>query len=785
MDPQRLFTRRAEVPFVVSDIETEARPVFIDPAEPLVDLARYYRLVRKRQRIVITFAAAVMIIGAVHVISTPPTYTAETTIMLAPATGEGSSTLANLVEIETAAYTAGQYYKTQIEILESPTIAVDVIRRLGLLHRPAFNDDDTSNTGLGRLWSAIVAGIPPGIRARAPQARSIFPAADDGGVPRALVHRYLEMLKVTLIPETDLLKIRFATHDPRLSAELANAQVEGYERQQNIIRFNQNEEARRFLQTKLLDIREQLQKSEAALNDYRRRKGIIPGLISLDGKNAVVLDRLSDLSKNLTNAQVDRIGLEAQVTIIRKHDYSSLPPVAQNLEIQTLRKELNDLYAQEAVLSSQFKPDYPPVARLRAQIGEVELRLNTATGKVVAEIRSSYAAAVEKENELQSEINRQRAETLNLNDAAAQYAILQREVDTNRELYDAVLTRMKDVAVTSGDRLTNVSVIVPAEMPSGPATPKKTRELMLALILGVSGGLALAFALDFLDNTLKNPEEAEAYLRVPVLGIVPEFSAVEGRSPRYGMPELITGRPPAVTAGRELVTAHGSYSTIGECYRNFRTALLLSRAEHPPRTTLITSAISREGKTVTSVNTAVMLAQLGGKTVLVDADLRRARCHRVLSVENHLGLTEVLTGSRELHEVLRPTEIEHLDFVSSGAVPPNPTELLGSLKIAETLRHLEQDYEYIVIDSSPVLPVSDSLLLAKLVDGIVIVANASATPRQQVRIACARVEYARGRLLGIVLNRIKLHSPDYHPYYHSGYYYTVDKDAASGSEEAV
>ncbi|MBV8362910.1 MAG: CpsD/CapB family tyrosine-protein kinase, partial [Deltaproteobacteria bacterium] len=221
-------------------------------------------------------------------------------------------------------------------------------------------------------------------------------------------------------------------------------------------------------------------------------------------------------------------------------------------------------------------------------------------------------------------------------------------------------------------------------------------------------------------------------------------------------------------------------SAIGECYRNFRTALLLSRAEHPPRITLITSALSREGKTVTSVNTAVMLAQLGGKTVLIDADLRRARCHRLLSIENHLGLTEVLTGSRELREVLRPTGIEHLDFISAGAIPPNPTELLGSRRMAETLRHLEQDYEYVVIDSSPVLPVSDSLLLARLVDGVVIVANAAATPRQQVRIACVRVEYSQGRLLGLVLNRIKLHSPDYHPYYHGGYYYTVQNDQDGG-----
>jgi polysaccharide biosynthesis transport protein len=779
MDPKRLFTRHTQLTLAASEIEAEARPVFIDQAEPLVDISRYYRIVRKRQRIVIAFASAVLIIAVVHIISTQPVYTAETTIMLAPATGEGSSTLANLVEIETAAYTAGQYYKTQSELLESPTIAVEVIRRLGLLHWPAFMDDDVAKAPLRRLWSNVASAIARDFGGGQQHVLPISPVPDSSGVPRELVHRYLAMLKVTLVPDTDLLKISFATHDPGLSAELANAHVEGYEHQQNVIRSDQNEEARQFLQSKLLDIREQLENSETALNDYRRRKGIIPGLITLDGKNAVVLDRLSDLSRNLTNAQVDRIGLEAQVSIIRKGDFNSLPPVAQNVEIQTLRKELNDLNVQQAALSGEFKPDYPRVAKLRSQIGEVGLQLNAAIGKVVAEIRSSYAAAVEKESELQAEIDRQRAATLNLNDAAAQYAILQREVDTNRELYNAVLTRMKDVAVTSGERLNNVSVIVPAETPTVPTSPRKARELMLALILGASGGIALAFVLDFFDNTLKNPEEAEAYLREPILGIVPEFSSLQGRSLGYSSPELITSHPPALTGGRELVTAHGSYSTIGECYRNFRTALLLSRAEHPPRTMLITSAISREGKTVTSVNIAVMLAQLGNRTVLLDADLRRARCHRVLSIENHLGLTEVLTGSRGLHEVLHKTEIEHLDFVSSGAAPPNPTELLGSHKIAETLRHLEQDYEYVVIDSSPVLPVSDSLLLAKLVDGVVIVANAATTPRQQVRIACVRVDYARGRLLGIVLNRIKLHNPDYHPYYHGGYYYTVEDDVAN------
>jgi len=232
-----------------------------------------------------------------------------------------------------------------------------------------------------------------------------------------------------------------------------------------------------------------------------------------------------------------------------------------------------------------------------------------------------------------------------------------------------------------------------------------------------------------------------------------------------------------------LVHSHGSYSSLGEAYRNLRTALLLSRAGAPPKVILIASATSREGKTVTSVNLATMLAQLG-PCMLIDADLRRSRCHLVLAVENLAGLTEALTGTRKWQDVLRPTEIENLDFLSAGSAPPNPTELLGSPKMAETLAEMGKRYRHIIIDSSPVLPVSDALLLASLVDGVVVVANGVATPRQQVKAACARLEYARGKILGVVLNRIHLQSPDYYYYYHRDYYGSPGK-SDEGLQEPV
>jgi capsular exopolysaccharide synthesis family protein len=237
--------------------------------------------------------------------------------------------------------------------------------------------------------------------------------------------------------------------------------------------------------------------------------------------------------------------------------------------------------------------------------------------------------------------------------------------------------------------------------------------------------------------------------------------------------------------GKELVTSHGSYSSIGEAYRNIRTALLLSRAGGPPKITLITSAMSREGKTVTAVNTAVMLSQLGANTLLIDADLRRARCHRVLAVDNLLGLTEVLTGARDVREMVRSTEIPNLYFLSAGSVPPNPTELLNSAKMMDTMAQLKEHYEYIVIDSPPVLPVSDSLLLAKMTDGVVIVADGGATPRHQVKAACARLEYARAKILGTILNKIKVNGPDYHYYYYHHDYYPPTGDSPREDEEPV
>jgi succinoglycan biosynthesis transport protein ExoP len=772
-------------------IEAEASAIFLDEGKPLVDFAAYWRIVRKHYRLVIAMLAGVVTLTKVKVMTETPLYEAETTIMIEPsAHGGGTDTLENLVQIEAAANNSDQYYKTQCAILQSRGLAANVIKALGLEHNVNF----AGKAPAPGLFASIYKRLSGGAHRKDKSVKThseapLSPGLEENkGVPPGLVHAYLNALQVTPIPDTNLVKISVVSTNAELAAVIANAHVNAYEHLQGEEHGEQTEEAQRYLKAKLLDVKQKLGDSEAALNTYRRVKGIIPGLISLDGKDAIVLDRLSDLSKDLTTAQVERISLGAQVSLIKKHEYSQLPSVVEDPAIASMKTALDSLYSQRAALSTQFKANYPPLAKLDAQIGDMQARMAVLINSKVGALQSQYEEADEKVVELQHEMDDQRNKTLELNDSAAQYAMLQRDVDTNRELYNAILTRIKDVEMAGDIVSKNVSVINSAEVPGGPTSPKKLLALMLATIGGLGLGLGLAFIVEMADSTLKNPEEAENYLKLPNLGVVPEFSSVAGKS-AYGPRELMNGSAgvPASTVlppGRELVTTHGSYSRVGEAYRNLRTALLLSRAGGPPQVTLITSAMSREGKTVTAVNISVMLSQLGGNVLLIDADLRRARCHRVLAVDNHLGLTEVLTGSRDITEMIRATEIENLYFLGAGSVPPNPTELLNSSKMVDVMEQLRENYQYIVIDSAPVLPVSDSMVLSKLVDGVVLVANGSATPRQQVKNACTRLALADAKMLGLVLNKVKIQSPDYHNYYHQDYY-SFESDTMRDDEEPV
>ena len=432
---------------------------------------------------------------------------------------------------------------------------------------------------------------------------------------------------------------------------------------------------------------------------------------------------------------------------------------------------------------------------LKARIEETRRRLSSEVQNQVKGIEAPYQAAKAKEAELRARMDEQKRSTLSLKDSAVQYAILAREVDTNRQLYDGVLQRLKEIGVAAEVRASNIYVMGKAQPPLVPSYPNKQRSLLFGLLMGLAAGMGLAFLLERLDNTLKSPEEAERYIRLPSLAVVPDFALLNGthngtrggyvsRLMNSAKAELPVWAPKrSKDSDGQLVLDHHPLSLVTEAYRALRSSLLLSQAGGAPQAMLMTSAGLGEGKTVSIVNTAIVFSQMGVRVLIIDADLRRPRCHTCLKVENGVGLTEILAGQIEWQKAINPTAADNLFLISSGALPPNPAELLGSEKMHDLLQLLRNHYQFIFVDSSPVLAVTDAVLMSTMVDGTLLVVDRN-TPKPLLRKALARLRTPHSKILGTLLNRVDIRRGEYGGYYHQYYEYCRGDTTVPGSAAA-
>jgi succinoglycan biosynthesis transport protein ExoP len=746
-------------------------PGNFDEEEGRIDLLGYWHVVRKRLALVIGVVFAAMVLTVIYAYMQTPLYTAQATILLKPGSpqimdGKDASQDQDVME-DSDMY--DNFQKTQYEILKSRSLAAYVIRAENLEHNPAFVGPPPQPGLISSALSSVSQWLNHTNGRKAPPQPADQTVRN--GVPPGLISAYLGGLRISPIVDTELVAIEYVSSDRALAAKLANAHAHGYIRLGIELRSQSNEEAENFLKERLGELKDSLEKSEVALNDYRRAKGIIPGLMSLDGKETVVLDRVTELGKDLTTAQVERIGLEAQMQLINSRKYDSMPVVMGDTGVQAVQTDLNSVDADYASMGKKFKPDYPPMMQLEAKRQELQKRLDAEISRVIAGIQGSYQAASDKEKKLQAEMDKERQQALGLNDAAVEYAILQREVDTNRELYESVLERMKGIGLAAESQTSNIIIVDPAETPGAPSSPRKLSMTLRNSALALVAVIGLVFGLEYLDTTLKTPEQVERYLRVPNIGAIPSFANLRLKAKGAALPPEENGIK-KIGYGRELLGVANPYSLVGEAYRSFRTALMLSRAGAPPKTILFTSAHSSEGKTVSATNTAAMFAQTGARVLLIDGDLRKPRCHRVLALENSSGLTEVLTGTCEVQDVIRTTIVDGLSFMSAGSLPPNPTELLGSERMSQVLAMVAHQHDVVIIDSPPVMPVSDALLLATVVDGVVLVVNSLKTSKHHVKMAAAKLEYARAKIFGVLLNEIDLKHPNYGHYSHYYNHYT-------------
>ncbi|MGH7794168.1 MAG: GumC family protein [Candidatus Binatia bacterium] len=754
----------------VSDTESDdplSRARFVDVDE-VPGLRSYWQLLKKHKRKIAVCVAAAVACALVIVLSMTPLYTAKTVLLIERYGPKVINVQPVLSESVESSASDADYYQSQYEILKSRSLAAAVIKSQGLDKNPIF-------TGEGRRKNVIE--VFNGLLSKATAWMRWGNQAEVAGIPSDVksesINAYQGMLDVEAVKRSRLVRISISSPSPALSASIANAHAQAYVRQGIRLKSQASEQARKFLETELTGLKQRVEESEAALNQFRRGKGII----SLDDKENIVVDRLADLNKRLTEAEADRIGLEAQARLIKQREYDSLPAVVSSPLIQNLKAQMVQLEAQYANLAAQFKPGYPQLAQLRMQLDETKQKLGAQIKNVVESINSAYMAAAGKERQLRVEMNNQKSAALALKDASVDYAILSREASTNSQLYDSVLARLKELALSSEIPASNVSVVDLAEVPLWPSEPRKRLTVMLAAALGLVAGFGLALVSEHLDNTLRTPEDVERHLRLANLVVVPDFFSLPKNATRWKLP--FTKRKPAFDSklcvpSKSAVPANLRFTLITEAYRKLRTAILYSRPGQPPKTILFTSSTAGEGKTISVTNTAIMFAHLGYNCLVIDADLRRPQCHRALRVNNDRGLTDFLVGQAAMEQVIKRTSVANLSVLNCGAGAPNPAELIGSQKMQDGLKALKQCYDFILIDSPPVIPVSDAVILATLVDGVVFVVRGQDTPKNWVKGALAELNSGRAKLLGVVLNRVDLRSADYQGYYqyYDGEYYS-------------
>jgi polysaccharide biosynthesis transport protein len=755
-----------------------------------VPLSHYWKILVKRRNIVIPIALIVFLAGAYFALSATTIYTASATIKIEPQNPQVTG-LGELQPLELRG--EYDYYQTQFALLQSRPLAARVITDLGLEANRSFmeaeiispNPVDHLRSWLFRLLGPVISVVRPWLQpapliddSEIKQAPSAAPgkAGIELTVSPRVISQYLGMVTVEPVRRTRLVSVQFTTPSPRLSQLLANAHVESFMRMNLENRFSLSTEARDFLDQKKTELRAKLEKAETALNKFRRAHGVV----SVEKGENIVVDRLVEVNRQLTGARAQRIEAESLYRTVESRNNQDLAQVMTQGLVQQLKSNLATLEAEKARLGTVFKADHPRMKELDQQIAAARQALNTEVANVVRGIKSSYAAAFAKERSLEAEAARQQDAALRMREVGVDYTLLQEEVNTNRSLYESVLKRLSETNVASDLAVSNMQIAERASLPLGSSGPNSPLYVLASLISGLFLGVGAAFLREFFDSTVGTPEAVWRAVGLGTLGVVPHLKSLKSERALLGLQfgqgsggqkprQLTSGSGPA----KELIIAHGPVSIMSESYRTIRASLLLSQAEKPPQIVLISSPSPGEGKTVTSLNLAIALAHDGYSVLLIDGDMRRGCCHSRLGLTNNRGLSNVLTGNLSLEEGIQPTSVNGLSLLSRGVIPPNPSELLGSRKMRSLLEELRQSYNFILLDSPPVISISDATVLSAVSDGVLLVFDGQNTSTAYAQKAVERLDMVRARIIGVILNGINLENPEY-SYYRAYSYYTSE-----------
>jgi len=635
------------------------------------------------------------------------------------------------------------FLETQLNVLESENLAWQTIQALRLGERRGSAGSGTAFGGTD-------------------------PAA---ALQRQLVDAFRGSLTVERVKGSRILQVNFEDTDPGKAAVIVNDLVKNYIEFNFRKQYDATRQATGWMEQQLDELKAKVEKSQQALVDYQKQNSIV----NLSEKETVSDQRLSDLSKELTAAQNGRLQKESLYQVAQQSGEGAAA-LGQNDALQQtgLRQKLEeksaDLRTQLVEVRSQYGPNFPKVVRLQEQLNEVQTQIERERKRSVERVRNDYLAARNREKLLLGEVAVAKAEVEKLNQLMIQHNILKREYDTNSTLYDSLLQRLKDAAVTAGLRATNIHVVDQATAPQFPVRPRKALNLSFGLLAGLLLGMAIVFVQEALDVSVKNAEEVEKLTGTSALAVIPATHALKSR--RFWSGRKTKKRADAQADGVGLTVLHEPASVMAESYRSLRTSILLSTSPRPPQTLLVTSAHPKEGKTSTSLNLAFAFAQRGDRVLLIEADMRRSDIASKLGLSNAKGLSSFLSGAHSLEEAMQTMKsTDNLHVMCAGPRPPNPADLLSSPTMEKTLHDLRQRFDHLIVDTPPVLLVTDATALSPWVDGVVLVVESGVTARGALVRTQRILEIAGARILGVVLNKMHAQRDGYYgSYYKTGYY---------------
>ncbi|HLM24650.1 MAG TPA: polysaccharide biosynthesis tyrosine autokinase, partial [Pyrinomonadaceae bacterium] len=670
-------------------------------AEP-GSLKDYLFVILKRKWLILSLVLVITSLVAIQSFRAPSIYEGETVIRIQ----QKQPNILQTDKIIINGQSDPNFWGTQLKLLQNPALARQVVLTLDLPHNPAFFGSQSQTGFFDSLRRMFSSPTKPSTEQRTVPGGLTVNNESQNSLGR-LTPEEIEKLEayedaiiageiIEPIPNTNLVKIIYRHSDPELSQKIANTLAEVFKNYNLAIATEGSTRAEDLLANEIARLQAQINQDQEVQWNYAKNHNLP---LTTGSAGNLEAERLQTLSAQLLTAENERKQLQAQLEAARSEkDVFSIPDVNSSGRVEKLRDRISQLKEQRDALLITYTPEWPAVKKLDAQVKGLEAELQKAPAEIVTSIQRRYEAAVSKEKLLRDSYEKQKATTTQQTRDTIDLMALTHQLETNKQLLNTLLQRKRELDVANGNGGNEVSIATPSRLPKSPVGPPRLRNIIIAFLLSLGGGIGLAFLLDFLDDTVKSVEDVDRYIHLPALALIP---ASGDRAPR--LPGALRGGPPPAPSNTTaLAMITDARSPIAESYRHLRTSLLLSSAGKPPKTILITSSQPAEGKTTTGINTAFMLAQTGAEVLMIDCDLRRPRLHAQFELPNTKGLTTWLSGEKNLDVLIQKCDkAPNLKVLTSGPVPPNPAELLGSEEMRKLLNILSEQYNHIIIDSPP------------------------------------------------------------------------------------